>query len=106
MGSSSGDKNKHESKVIDVDAEEAAAAAAAAAGDNNETGEDDGREGSPTTGCGRAKQNRLEKKSRKALSRMNLKPVNGVVKVTIKKSKHVRGACMRWLFVLSGYVVY
>lgn len=73
-------------RVTDVDAEEAAAAAAATESANDAAEEELG-DSSP--GSGRAKQNRLEKKSRKALSRLGLKPVTGVSKVTIKKSKHV-----------------
>ena len=38
---------------------------------------------------GRVKQTRMEKKSRKALSRFGLKPVEGIIKVTIRKSKHL-----------------
>lgn len=37
----------------------------------------------------RTKQTRMEKKSRKALSRFGLKPVDGIVKITIRKSKHL-----------------
>lgn len=74
------EKRTPEPRVTDVDAEEAAAAAATEA--EEETGDN-------SPGSGRSKQNRLEKKSRKALSRLGLKPVGGVVKVTIKKSKHV-----------------
>lgn len=79
---SSSEKRNPESRITDVDAEEAAAAAAA-----NENTEEELGDSSPASG--RAKQNRMEKKSRKALSRLGLKPVTGVVKVTIKKSKHV-----------------
>merc|ERR1719254_58557 len=40
------------------------------------------------------KQNRSEKKSRKAVSKLGMKPVPGIVRVTIKKSKNI-------LFVIS-----
>lgn len=37
-----------------------------------------------------SKQNRTEKKSRKAIQRLGMKPVTGIVRVTVKKSKTVR----------------
>merc|ERR1712083_197631 len=40
------------------------------------------------------KQNRAEKKSRKAVSKLGMKPLPGVVRVTVKKSKNI-------LFVIS-----
>merc|ERR1712039_816884 len=40
------------------------------------------------------KQNRAEKKSRKAVSKLGMKPVPGIVRVTVKKSKNI-------LFVIS-----
>merc|ERR1712019_262031 len=40
------------------------------------------------------KQNRSEKKSRKAVQKMGMKPVPGIVRVTVKKSKNI-------LFVIS-----
>lgn len=36
------------------------------------------------------KQSRSEKKSRKAMMKLGMKPVPGVTRVTIKKSKNVR----------------
>merc|ERR1712226_1549751 len=41
-----------------------------------------------------SKQNRAEKKSRKAVSKLGMKPVPGIVRVTVKKSKNI-------LFVIS-----
>jgi nascent polypeptide-associated complex subunit alpha len=38
---------------------------------------------------GKAKQSRSEKKSRKAMLKLGMKPVSGVIRVTIKKSKNV-----------------
>ncbi len=38
---------------------------------------------------GKAKQSRSEKKSRKAMQKLGMKPVTGVIRVTIKKSKNV-----------------
>ena len=40
----------------------------------------------------RSKQSRSEKKSRKAMQKLGMKPVPGVSRVTIKKSKNVRHA--------------
>merc|ERR1719410_33738 len=42
----------------------------------------------------RSKQNRSEKKSRKAVQKLGMKPVPGIVRVTVKKSKNI-------LFVIS-----
>merc|ERR1719316_2327592 len=41
------------------------------------------------------KQNRSEKKSRKAVQKLGMKPVPGIVRVTVKKSKNI-------LFVISS----
>lgn len=41
---------------------------------------------------GRGKQSRSEKKSRKAMQKLGMKPVPGVSRVTIKKSKNVSTA--------------
>lgn len=41
-------------------------------------------------GEGKSKQSRSEKKSRKAMLKLGMKPVPGVHRVTIKKSKNVR----------------
>merc|ERR1712023_601986 len=43
---------------------------------------------------GRGKQSRSEKKSRKAMQKLGMKPVPGVMRVTVKKSKNI-------LFVIS-----
>ncbi len=40
-------------------------------------------------GGSRGKQSRSEKKSRKAMQKLGMKPVPGVTRVTIKKSKNV-----------------
>merc|ERR1719272_2933151 len=40
------------------------------------------------------KQNRSEKKSRKAVQKLGMKPLEGIVRVTVKKSKNI-------LFVIS-----
>jgi nascent polypeptide-associated complex subunit alpha len=39
------------------------------------------------------KQNRAEKKSRKAIQKLGMKPVSGIKRVTIKKAKNVRVMC-------------
>merc|ERR1712185_894816 len=48
---------------------------------------------------GGGKQNRSEKKSRKAVQKLGMKPVPGIVRVTVKKSKNI-------LFVISSPDVY
>merc|ERR1712093_802233 len=54
-----------------------------------------GLEGGKGEGAeGGGKQNRSEKKSRKAVSKLGMKPVPGIVRVTVKKSKNI-------LFVIS-----
>nr|GLL47532.1 nascent polypeptide-associated complex subunit alpha-like protein 1 [Ipomoea trifida] len=45
-------------------------------------------------GSGRSKQSRSEKKSRKAMIKLGMKPIAGVSRVTVKKSKNI-------LFVIS-----
>ncbi|KAH7556851.1 hypothetical protein JRO89_XS11G0003100 [Xanthoceras sorbifolium] len=45
-------------------------------------------------GSGRSKQSRSEKKSRKAMLKLGMKPILGVSRVTVKKSKNI-------LFVIS-----
>ena len=52
-------------------------------------------EGAEGEGDGsKAKQSRSEKKSRKAMQKLGMKPVPGVMRVTVKKSKNI-------LFVIS-----
>ncbi|XP_028761364.1 nascent polypeptide-associated complex subunit alpha-like protein 1 [Neltuma alba] len=61
--------------------------------DEDDEGDDnaDGQEGDVS---GRSKQTRSEKKSRKAMLKLGMKPVTGVSRVTVKKSKNI-------LFVIS-----
>ena len=59
------------------------------AGDATEEVEDEGPK----------KQNRAEKKARKAVQKLGMKGVNGIVRVTVKKSKNI-------LFVISKPDVY
>ncbi|KAK3273139.1 hypothetical protein CYMTET_18597 [Cymbomonas tetramitiformis] len=51
-------------------------------------------EGGEDGASGKSKQSRSEKKSRKAMQKLGMKPVPGVIRVTIKKSKNI-------LFVIS-----
>merc|ERR1711975_101325 len=44
-------------------------------------------EGGDTSGKG--KQSRSEKKSRKAMAKLGMKPVQGIIRVTVKKSKNI-----------------
>ncbi|GFR50109.1 hypothetical protein Agub_g12257 [Astrephomene gubernaculifera] len=55
--------------------------------DDDEEGDLD--EGDEEGGAGRGKQSRSEKKSRKAMQKLGMKPVGGVTRVTIKKSKNI-----------------
>jgi len=48
-----------------------------------------------SAGQEKGKQNRAEKKSRKAVQKLGMKPVPGIVRVTVKKSKNI-------LFVISS----
>jgi len=48
---------------------------------------------------GKGKQSRSEKKSRKAMQKLGMKPVPGIIRVTVKKSKNI-------LFVISKPDVY
>ncbi|GAB5353912.1 hypothetical protein AAMO2058_000074900 [Amorphochlora amoebiformis] len=45
-------------------------------------------------GKSRGKQNRSEKKARKAMQKLSMKPVGGIIRVTVKKAKNI-------LFVIS-----
>merc|ERR1711912_124027 len=40
-------------------------------------------------GEGKGKQSRSEKKSRKAMQKLGMKPVQGIIRVTVKKSKNI-----------------
>merc|ERR1719346_93270 len=76
---------------------EAAAAAAESSDDGSSTDEDmpnlETADGAKKEEAG-GKQNRSEKKSRKAVQKLGMKPVPGIVRVTVKKSKNI-------LFVIS-----
>ncbi|KAI3811788.1 hypothetical protein L1987_21520 [Smallanthus sonchifolius] len=75
-------KIDHEEPVVEDDDDE----------DDDEE-EDDDVEGHGDA-SGRSKQSRSEKKSRKAMLKLGLKPIPGVSRVTVKKSKNI-------LFVIS-----
>ncbi|CAN7035359.1 hypothetical protein Bca4012_046277 [Brassica carinata] len=64
--------------------------------DDDDSEDDDEAEGHDAgeSGGGRSKQSRSEKKSRKAMLKLGMKPITGVSRVTIKKSKNI-------LFVIS-----
>ncbi|KAG2428320.1 hypothetical protein HXX76_010468 [Chlamydomonas incerta] len=55
----------------------------------SEDDDDEDLEGDEEGGAGRGKQSRSEKKSRKAMQKLGMKPVTGVTRVTIKKSKNI-----------------
>uniref|UniRef100_A0A6U4ZZD2 NAC-A/B domain-containing protein n=1 Tax=Hemiselmis andersenii TaxID=464988 RepID=A0A6U4ZZD2_HEMAN len=65
---------------------------------DDDSDEDSDDEGPPeleeADGSGRGKQSKMEKKSRKAMQKLGMKPMTGIVRVTIKKSKNI-------LFVIS-----
>jgi len=60
--------------------------------DDDDKDEDDVEGGQDASG--RSKQSRSEKKSRKAMLKLGMKPISGVSRVTVKKSKNI-------LFVIS-----
>ncbi|CAH1432117.1 unnamed protein product [Lactuca virosa] len=66
--------------------------------DDDEDDDDDGNDEDDVEGLGdasgRSKQSRSEKKSRKAMLKLGMKPIPGVSRVTVKKSKNI-------LFVIS-----
>ncbi|XP_021733978.1 nascent polypeptide-associated complex subunit alpha-like protein 1 [Chenopodium quinoa] len=61
--------------------------------DDDDKDDDDEVEGA-LDASGRSKQSRSEKKSRKAMLKLGMKPITGVSRVTVKKSKNI-------LFVIS-----
>ncbi|KAJ4828464.1 hypothetical protein Tsubulata_018174 [Turnera subulata] len=63
--------------------------------DDDDDKDDDDAEGQQDgDASGRSKQSRSEKKSRKAMLKLGMKPIQGVSRVTVKKSKNI-------LFVIS-----
>merc|ERR1712070_1229959 len=70
-----------EEEVVKVSAEDS---------DEESTDEDmpEMEEGEGEAG-GKGKQSRSEKKSRKAMAKLGMKPVPGIIRVTVKKSKNI-----------------
>merc|ERR1712196_273320 len=62
--------------------------------DDDDDSDSDGEEEVGPDGKPRSKQSRSEKKSRKAMQKLGMKPVPGIMRVTVKKSKNI-------LFVIS-----
>jgi len=62
--------------------------------DEDDSEDDDEAEGHDGEAGSRSKQSRSEKKSRKAMLKLGMKPITGVSRVTVKKSKNI-------LFVIS-----
>ncbi|KAL9261769.1 Nascent polypeptide-associated complex subunit alpha-like protein [Drosera capensis] len=62
--------------------------------DEDDDKDDDDAEGQDGDSSGRSKQSRSEKKSRKAMLKLGMKPITGVTRITVKKSKNI-------LFVIS-----
>merc|ERR1712139_625669 len=63
-----------------------------AAEDSDESTDDEIVEigdGEAGDGEGKGKQSRSEKKSRKAMQKLGMKPVPGIIRVTVKKSKNI-----------------
>merc|ERR1712096_366115 len=63
-----------------------------AAEDSDESTDDDMPEMEDTeedAAGGKGKQSRSEKKSRKAMQKLGMKPVPGIIRVTVKKSKNI-----------------
>ncbi|KAK7290741.1 hypothetical protein RIF29_05375 [Crotalaria pallida] len=78
-------KIHHDEPVVEDDDDE---------DDDDDDEEDDDDEGQDGDASGKSKQTRSEKKSRKAMLKLGMKPVTGVSRVTVKKSKNI-------LFVIS-----
>eukprot|EP00164_Ancoracysta_twista_P001349 GFYU01001759.1.p1 GENE.GFYU01001759.1~~GFYU01001759.1.p1 ORF type:complete len:236 (-),score=99.30 GFYU01001759.1:398-1024(-) len=62
--------------------------------DDEMPGLEDAKDGEEAGESGRGKQSRGEKKSRKAMAKLGMKPVPGIVRVTVKRGKNL-------LFVIS-----
>merc|ERR1712160_16531 len=62
--------------------------------DDDDMPELEATEGEGGDAASKAKQSRSEKKSRKAMQKLGMKPVPGIMRVTVKKSKNI-------LFVIS-----
>ncbi|CAN8259621.1 unnamed protein product [Cochlearia groenlandica] len=62
--------------------------------DEDDSEDDDEADGQDGEAGGKSKQSRSEKKSRKAMLKLGMKPITGVSRVTVKKSKNI-------MFVIS-----
>ncbi|CAE7646017.1 unnamed protein product [Symbiodinium pilosum] len=86
-----GKAKKEEKEVVEKDEPEIA--------DGDDDSDDESDEDMPTLEGGakdeKHKQNRSEKKSRKAVSKLGMKPIPGITRVTVKKSKNI-------LFVIAN----
>jgi len=79
---------KEEEEVVVAEPEQPAGAEDSDDGSSTD-GDMPGLEAAGGTGAEAGKQNRAEKKSRKAVSKLGMKPVPGIVRVTVKKSKNI-----------------
>ncbi|CAF2101942.1 hypothetical protein IGI04_020595 [Brassica rapa subsp. trilocularis] len=84
---------KLEEQKIDLDKPEVEDADDNDEDDSDDDDKDDDAEGQDGEG-GKSKQSRSEKKSRKAMLKLGMKPITGVSRVTVKKSKNI-------MFVIS-----
>jgi len=89
MGKKGGAKKAEEPKVEEVKEEEPPAVEETPDDDDDDSDEDmpNLEGGDKEEGAG--KQNRAEKKSRKAIAKLGMKPVPGITRVTVKKSKNI-----------------
>merc|ERR1711988_57729 len=79
----------HRSKV-NMSAEEVVKASEVDSDEEESTDEDmPEMEESEDAAGGKGKQSRSEKKSRKAMQKLGMKPVPGIIRVTVKKSKNI-----------------
>merc|ERR1712006_44103 len=79
----------HRSKV-NMSAEEVVKASEVDSDEEESTDEDmPEMEEGEGEGSGKGKQSRSEKKSRKAMAKLGMKPVAGIIRVTVKKSKNI-----------------
>ncbi len=67
--------------------------------DDDESDDDNQQEADGGDAANKTKQSRAEKKSRKAMQKLGMKPVSTIMRVTIKKSKNI-------LFVIANPDVY
>lgn len=76
--------------------------------DADEDDEDDDMpelESKAESGKARGKQNRSEKKARKAMQKLGMKPVAGIVRVTVKKAKNVILSFIYSIVMVFGFLL-